>query len=70
MTIHPAHGALEELKRANALLNKADHLARMVCKMLREDLKGDAIPLSSGERRRLLKWATEWLETFHSANAQ
>jgi hypothetical protein len=51
------------------ITHKADHLARMVCKLLREDMKGDAGPLSSSERRRLMKWATEWLEEYHSANA-
>ena len=47
------------------LLEKADHLARMVCKLLREDIKGDRQQLSHGEQNRLVQWAEEWLEAYH-----
>ena len=49
------------------VLDDADHLARMVCKLLREDMKGDAGTLMSGERRRLVNLASDWLEQYSDA---
>lgn len=48
------------------MLVKADHLARMVCKFLRDDVKGDAIPIGHLERRRLNGLASDWLNAYHA----
>lgn len=50
------------------LMDKADHLARMVCKLLRDDIKGDRAIITHGEQRRLVNLAIEWLEAYHKSH--